>query len=468
MEHDGELILADDADTSDSLLSQITDSLSAISSKNLGFLNRYFFHGLAPSEQDLSILKNPDKLGQLISMWDYIPRFVPDDTVVKLDALGVPQAYTRSGRTADFNYHFTLTPALIERKVTPARRKALIKANIPESQIKSKERVFVFPGLREDFVEEAMRLLSTEPPANGPSRLTMTASGLTLNFSLYEIRKALQSQRRDTGRHDASASDTDADSAEPKRRKNSRDMSYEAIREALHVLNGCKINLRVEAVRGPDRAIYESQTYESSYFTYLQLSEKRKKGDSSSAGQDTRCRVSFPPLLVGSIQEKFFRPYRVDVTAQLRTRLGREIYRWINLAHKNAQANKPIAVSMNQFLSDVSSRGVSVVKYDRRRFEEALEDLMQANVVTHHESTVTLANKGRAIVDVVYSLYLHPQALSGIIGANTYMKGHAQKKDEFMMRVRSSSRFAPSTQLPLFFDTPLPAAPTKARKEAIE
>lgn len=455
MEHDGELILAGEGDTSVPLISEAHSSLFGMSRKNFDFLERYFFRGLTTEEQGLRILQNPDKLGQLISMWDYIPRFVPDNTRVEFDATGVPKLYTRSGRTNSFNYYITLTPALIERKVTPARHRELLAAGIPEEQIKSKERVFVFPGLREDLVEEAIRLLSTEPPLNGPSRLTMTPAGLTLNFTLYEIRKTLQGQQR---RSDDPA--PGEDTAPPKRKKNSKDMSYEAVREALHVLSGCKIHLKLEAVRGPNRTVYETQTYESSYFSSLQLSQKARKGD-----QETRCKVSFPPLLVGSIQGKFFRPYRVDLIAQLRTRLARELYRWIHLAHKSAEVGKPIRVSMNQFLADVSSRGVSVIKYDRRRFEEALEDLRQASVIEDFLAEINYAGRGRAIIDIVYMIHLHKLAISDIIGANHYMKGHAPNKNEHLLQLRGASSFTPGSQLPLFFDSPLPAAPTRPRKE---
>lgn len=243
-------------------------------------------------------------------------------------------------------------------------RVSITAANI-ERKVKGKtQRVFVFPGAREEVIEDVLRKFATERRAEAYEVSTDSNKGGTkfvgISFTIYEIFKELE--------------------------RVGKSYSYTEIKEALHIMN--KSNLSIQAEDG-------SIDLSAPFFPIMAIAEKSKK-------EATQSFVCFHPMVTDVIMSLQFRRYNYTKALEFKRHYSRLTYK--RLCHRWIQAGpgKPYTILLSTLVEAMKDPYPNLYQ-DKALYKEVMEELVEGDVLERFE--MTPKKEGKKIIDWRFDLY---------------------------------------------------------------
>lgn len=244
-------------------------------------------------------------------------------------------------------------------------------AIISKGKGKDKSNVLIFPGNREELVEDALRKLA----CNGNGCYMDGQAGVL--FTLYELQQEL------------------------KRMNHGFDIND--IKESIQVLR----NASIECTSQNERVL------SSNFFS---MSGLQSRDDWVNKAARAKCYVQFNPLITKSINEQTFRQLNYDKCMLYKNVLARYIHKrishhWIQTSHKD-----DYTILMTTILLDSGRTLSDRMSTNRRAVETALNNLVKNEVII--DPIVEVQKEGRKIKNVKYILFPHDNFISEMIKAN--------------------------------------------------
>lgn len=242
---------------------------------------------------------------------------------------------------------------------------------------KNNKHILVYPGQREEIVEEALRKIAVSGQAVFVDR------NVSVVFTLYQLQQELKNM--------------------------GHAFDINEIKESIEVCRGATLECFSD----------DGQTYiSSSFFPLIGLTTR---GDWSKKGRSAKCFVQFHPMVTASILNLTFRKYNYSLSMRINSPLARFIYKRMSHYWTGAAPTSPYTPHLVTFLSQ-SPRGLSErMSENIRAMKNALDVLVKNNVVSHY--TESVVKEGRSVVDIHYCIYPHDEFVSMIISANAEKKG---------------------------------------------
>lgn len=294
-------------------------------------------------------------------------------------------------------YDGTVKNSIITRKSTIRGKRLTIKIKPALIEQKNGEGLMIYPGQREELVEDALRKLAV----NGQGVTVNAKAGVT--FSLHELQKELK--------------------------RMGHSFSIDEIKESLMV--GRQSALEVYSEDG-------KTVIDSGLYGLLGLSTR---DDYLEKGKQARCFVQFNPLVNESILNLTFRQYNYKVGMDIRSPLARYIYKRMSQYWTQASEKHPYEPSLLTFLEQ-SPRGVTPKMKDNiRAMKSALDHLLKANVISHFDEDRILEGKQK-VIDIRYTIYPHKDFIKDIIKANKRSKDLNQNIEQKHIEVDPESGHA--------------------------
>ncbi|ENA27126.1 hypothetical protein HMPREF1487_09339 [Pseudomonas sp. HPB0071] len=290
-----------------------------------------------------------DRYSNTIELYDALPKYSWSGNREFHDLKNA--RITRQCTLRGVTYNLVIKPAIIEKNGVSS---------------------LIYPGQREEFIEEALRKFVV----SGQGHVQQNDVGVT--FTLYQLREELKSL--------------------------GHTYSLDEIKEAINVCRGASIECSTE----DNRTIVSSNL-----FSYVML---RTISDYRSDGGETKCYVAFNPLVSRSIRELTFRRYKYSHVMMIKSPLARFFYKRMSHYWTQASATSPYTPSLVSFLSQ-SPRGLSEnMGSNIRAMKNAFEVLITEGVIDHYDDEPI--RKGRAIIDVRYKVWPTEEFVKQIKGAN--------------------------------------------------
>jgi hypothetical protein len=273
----------------------------------------------------------------------------------------------------------------VEREFT--HKKQQYQLTITPAQLKTKDNTIkkVYPGEREELVEQALRKLACE----GQIRVYEKQAGV--QFTLYQLQQELKAYK-----HTA---------------------SIVQIKEALEICRRTAIDL-VWEVGGRKSQSFGNLFHDMGLVT---------KADWNASGKESHAYVVFHPLVTKSIIENSFRQINYVRYMKLKNYLSRWVYR--KMSHNFIQADwksSQYTLSLNTI---VQGSGISL--YDSipntiRRVRRSLDQLAKNDIITDYETTPK--KDGRRISGAVFALHPSKSFTDDAIGSNITSRSHRWSK----------------------------------------
>lgn len=256
------------------------------------------------------------------------------------------------------------------------------------------EWVGLYPGSREECVEEALRKFSTQPGRFNEAKCSV-------RFSLYDLRKELKSL--------------------------GHTYTYDELRQALDILAKSSLTIQTRAADGDKIDIT------SNYLPFLILRSKNKKSknyvdekdiaeEDKDKGDATLCDAVLHPLISRGIELGDFRLYHYSTSMRLTNSLAKILNRELSMCWRNASPTHPYRFHLVEFLSN-TARGLSKrMPEDFRAVNLALTELVKEGVLSQFKSTPVKKLKGKGAIDYVYEV-LPTNKFVGMI-----IDGHRREK----------------------------------------
>lgn len=312
-------------------------------------------------------------LGNLVEIYDAVPRFFDSKTVTDLSQM----VRNASGCVRKINFEVTVTAATLQAQVkVPSTEGAKIKV--------TRNLVF-FPGVREEFVEKAIRKISTYSS-------TISGKRCTVRFSLYELKKELSIF--------------------------GHDFKYSEIREALQILTMARIQIVTVDIDG------SSIDMTSGYLNNLDIRSpsKRSKYYDPKAGPDqARCEVDLHPLISLKISQGQFRMYQYGIDMTLSSVFSRHLLRHLSIVWTNASEERAFTVSLMDFIQNVLARAPDKrIHNDYRKLDEAVKELSRVGILKPGTVPVPVkAPKGNGYSDYNFTIFPTNRFVTSVIDAST-------------------------------------------------
>lgn len=232
--------------------------------------------------------------------------------------------------------------------------------------------ILIYPGTREEVVEDALRKFA----ANGQARMLENHAGVT--FTLRQLQRELESM--------------------------GHTFSVTEIKEAIMVCRGATL----ECYGDNDETLISSN-----FFPMIGLTTRKKYLEGPG---DAVCFVTFHPMVTRSIMDLTFRTYNYKVGMEIPSALARFIYKRMSHHWVQASATNPYTPKLISFLSQ-SPRGLSEDMYSNTRaMGNALKVLKKHNVISHWDEKIS--KEGRKTVDIQYFIYPHEDFIKAMKKAN--------------------------------------------------
>lgn len=236
-------------------------------------------------------------------------------------------------------------------------------ANIERTKNGVKQRVFVFPGAREEIVEDVLRKLATERRAEAyevASGADAGAKFVGIDFTLYEIYEELK--------------------------RVGKSYSYSEIREALQIMNRS-----ILSIQSVDLAIDLS----APFFPVMAIADRANK-------QETRSFICFHPMVSEAIQTLSFRRYNYGQSLKFKRHYTRLMYK--RLSHRWVQASptKPYTILLSTLIREMKEPYKNTFQ-DKALFKSVMDDLMEEDVLSKYE--MNPKKEGKKIIDWKFTLY---------------------------------------------------------------
>lgn len=298
-----------------------------------------------------------DRLSNTIELWDSLPKY------------SVSQQSMNDMRTKE-----GLLPRL-ER--TFEYRQKEYKVRITAAIVDSNEETpkAYYPSANEELVEDALRKLAAEQYLGFFDKPDFKSGVI---FTLYKLRNEL------------------------KKRGHAR--SYQEIIRSLNILAGSNIEILL-----PDGKGFAKTSYLPSL---VAVSRKRLTDD-----PDAKWVAHFHPLVTQSIDALSYRQFNYHQMMSHTTQLARWMHKRLSHNYVNASHLMPYTIRLSSIRRDSGLLEYSRMNDAVRKFEGALKELAQNNVLTsfHREDERGVKNK---ILDVKYTLHPHTDFVRDIKAAN--------------------------------------------------
>lgn len=259
-------------------------------------------------------------------------------------------AFTRTTSYRGMELKLTVTAANIERTKTKDGSKGT--------------RSFVFPGAREEIIEDVLRKLATEQRAKAYEATTGNAAGtkfVGISFSIYEVQEEL--------------------------RRVGKTYSYTEIREAIEIMHRSILTIQSE-----DDSIYLS----APFFPIVAMAEKSK------SREDTKSLVCFHPMVTDAIHSLSFRRYNYVKALQFGGHYTRLLYKRLCHRWKQAAPDRAYTILLRTLITAMKAPYANLYQ-DKALVKEILDDLVEADVLSRYE--MTAKREGKLIVDWKIELY---------------------------------------------------------------
>ena len=284
-----------------------------------------------------------------LEIYDIAGKFVYDKhTKFFHKASADEMAFTRSLPYNGIDIKVTITAANIERTTKDGK----------------KERIFVFPGAREETIEDVLRKLSTERRGEAYQATTGVNEGTTfigISFTIYEVYKELK--------------------------RIGKTYSYSEIKEALDIMNNA--NLSFESEDG-------SFDLKAPYFPIVAIADKDKK--------TARSVVCFHPMVTDVVTTLNFRRYNYLQSHSFKNNYTRLIFK--RLCHRWIQASESPKKSYKILLStliDAMKTPYKNLYQDKALLEKVVKELVEDEVITDAEFEPK--KEGKKITDWLISFH---------------------------------------------------------------
>lgn len=237
--------------------------------------------------------------------------------------------------------------------------------------------VQMYPGAREELVEDALRRLAVDGQG------VFLGGGAGVAFTLYELRKELS--------------------------RMGHTFSLNEIKEAIEVATATHIKCSTEDGKG---------VVNSTLFGFSTLSTRE---DIKRNRQETKCYVQFNPLVTESILNMTYRQYNYQLGMQIRSPLGRFFFKRLSQYWLQADEFSPYSFGLLSFLEQ-SPKGTSPqMKNNLRAMRGALDALVKNEVLARYDEHKIMEGKQK-VVDAKYDIWAHPKFVKDVIKSNTRAK----------------------------------------------
>lgn len=287
-----------------------------------------------------SLLDSRDKdYSNSIDIYDSLPKY----------SLDRRRRFTDIRQAAAKERECRIGGRVIKVKVRPA----LIETRPGEPEL-------VYPGEREEIIEDALRKLAV----NGG--IAMIDGKVGVLFTFYQLRNELK--------------------------KNNHEFKLSEIKEAILVCRGAQL----ETVSEDGETVISS-----SFFPMVGLTTRK---DLKLRQGDTKCYVQFNPLVTDSIHNHTFRLYDYKTSMAIKSPLARYIHKRMSHHWSQASSRNPYTPRLVSFLKG-SPRGLTKpMSTNVRAMKTALETLIKHAVIESYDDSERIMN-GQKITDIVYKIY---------------------------------------------------------------
>jgi hypothetical protein len=243
-----------------------------------------------------------------------------------------------------------------------------------------------YPSPREELVEEALRKIACDRLKG-----VYLDDGAGVQFTLYELKKELRERGHDI---------------------NSVDLV-----ESLKICN--LTNISIQTADG-------KVLIQSPIFPTLLIASRE---DWLAEPKQAKCYVQFNPLVTACINRITYRQFDYILYMTYKHRLSRWLYK--RLAHNYVQAGvlTPYTIKLSTILRDSGTHQSERGKDNRKRVEEALDELQEKRVLIRYEIEI-LRGKRAKVLDAKYVLYPDMDFITEVKKSNS----RALKLDEIQSK----------------------------------
>lgn len=308
-----------------------------------------------------------------------------------IQAPGKPNPYSNTIELYDalpkYNWsakreHEDLSNAVITRQCTIRGQTFTVKVK-PAIIEKNNRAVLIYPGQREELVEDALRKLAVE----GKGYMIEDKAGVL--FTLYELQKELEQM--------------------------GHGFNLNEIKEAILVCRGASIECFSED---------GESMISASFFPMVGLTTR---GEFMRKGSDARCYVQFNPLVTESIMNLTFRQYNYRLAMDIRSPLARYIYKRMSHYWTQASTDSPYTPSLVSFLSQSPRELSPRMAENIRAMKNALDTLRRHKVISGYDTEQI--KESRRILDVRYTIWPHEEFVKMVKAANKRAQLTRLRKD---------------------------------------
>ena len=242
-------------------------------------------------------------------------------------------------------------------------------ANVLQTKVagkKMKRRVLVFPGVREERIEYALRKMASHKRATSHQPDSGNYKGYNLvglSFTLYELRRELE--------------------------QSGIRYNIDDLKEGLRILNQSHLSIDTDNGSGLDEL-------NAPFLPVLILSDRE------AAAQGVRCFVAFHPLVSHLINDSRIYRYNYSLALSFRNNYARSLFYRLSMRWSQASIENSYTISLSTAMDAIPNRG-KVVARDKALFVEVLNELKEKGVISGYD--LYPKKSGRKILDWIFTLH---------------------------------------------------------------
>ncbi len=315
-----------------------------------------------PHQLDFFELVEPDEqcYSNTIEFYDAVPKYIWRSE--KRDKGGNLKPVIRNFVHKKEEFTVTIQPASIQQK--------------------NGDFIDIFPGIREELVEDALR------------KLASTGSGVFLDdnasvkFTLYQLQQEL------------------------KRMGHSHSLMQ--IKESITVCSKSHMVIKERDGRG---------VLMSSYFPTVGLTTKE---DWKGVGKKTTAYITFNSLVTQSIKKRTFRLLNYDKSMSYKRVLARWMHKRLSHNYTQASLQDFYTITLMTIIRDSGVTKYQSLRNNIVQVKEALDEMKEKQTIVRFDTKNIL--DGRKIVDAKFNLWAHPEFISEVIKSNR-RKGRSSSQE---------------------------------------
>lgn len=295
-----------------------------------------------------SFLSNdPDSVSNTVEIWEAIPKYI-------FTPKQIEKLRTKKGHADPFSWQYMYNNSEFQVDIQPA----LIKG---EEGYKA-----YFPGITEEFVEEALKKIFTYQN-HGIHDVNKHESWV--KFSLNMIYRELKSRGR------------------------TRDLDQ--IKHALQVMSKCVITLSKKEPGGRKfTQVWQGQILQE----MITVGREEYLEDSSSFHL-----AKLPTFITHSINQLEYRQFNYDRLMECDEQVARWLYKRLIHRYKQAAINNDYHFTFSSIVKDSALLQQASEHHNRQKLKAALDELVRKKVIRDYQ--IELKKEGRKIIDTTYTVF---------------------------------------------------------------